>query len=90
MDLKAPTTGLKKKVNCFIVLIPSLAEAAQSTDMTPAQLHVAFVNQIRAMALPFASVPTTTAETPTAVVVSPTHDILKKTGSSFEGILQFL
>ena len=51
-DLKAPTSGTKKKIHCFAVLTPALAEAIQSTDMTPAALFLALTEQMRVLAPP--------------------------------------
>ena len=62
-NLAAPTSGTKKKINCYAVLIPSLAEAIQGTEMTPSELHIALVDQIRVMAVSDESTPATTTAT---------------------------
>ena len=83
VNLRANEAGQKKKVNCYAILTPALAEAAQGTDMSPAKLLIAMVDQIRAKA----DAPDVAS---TATAADPTDDILKKMGASYESTLQFL
>ena len=50
--LKANNQAAKKKLKCFAVLTPSLAQAIQHTDMTYAAIFMAIVKQIKIGAKP--------------------------------------
>ena len=43
------SSATKKKINCFAVITPALAEAIQATNMTPASIFVKIVEQIKAI-----------------------------------------
>ena len=61
--LSAVTTATKKKIDCFAVLTPSLAEAIQSSNMTPSSVFIKIVEQIKvSMPVP-AETATSTEET---------------------------
>ena len=57
LALTPPATGQKRKINNFAVLTPALAENIQKTDMSPAKVALAIIEQIRV------SAPSTTAPT---------------------------
>lgn len=59
-NLKAPTSGTKRKLHCYAVLNPSLAEAVQGTDMKPTRMFLALTDQMRVLAPSGSSTGTTT------------------------------
>ena len=48
-DLVAPTSRPKKKVHCYVVLAPSLAEAIQPTNLTPTAICLSLIEQIKVL-----------------------------------------
>ena len=104
INLKANTTGNKRKIKCYTILTPSLVSALQETDMTltPKVVFIQTIAHIKAktnpttaQATPHAqgeSLPTSqTEEETTATLTEPTTDkILMDLVTHFEGILHFL
>lgn len=49
-NLQVVATGTKNKIPCYAVLIPSLAKALQSSDMSPVDAFLKIVAQIKVLA----------------------------------------
>ena len=80
-SLGAMPAGTHKKIPCYAVLTPSLAEAIQSSDMSPADAFLKAIAQIKASgpAPDEAANPAPTAD-----------DILKAAGTPYKNTLLFL
>ena len=100
--LRAVTSAIKKKIDCFAVLTPSLVEDIQSRNMTPSSIFIKIVEQIK-VSIPVPTATTTsTGETSTtapATAVATTtvtpapeteDEILVRLGTIYTPILCFL
>ena len=85
LDLKSKSTFQKRKINCFAILPPSMAETALKPNMSPQEALVAIVDFIKASATPPTVTPDASAADPTD-----TDDTLKSMGEPFEDTLRFL
>ena len=79
-DLKPESTFQKRKINNFAVLTPKLAEAVQKTNMSPQEVMLAIVEQIKAV---------TDSSSSTAAATN-TDAILKTMGAPYEDVLRFI
>ena len=87
-NLVPTTTGQKRKINNFAILTPALAECVQKTDMSPAAVFIAIVEQIKAIA-PNPTAPTGAANTSSSTPAT-TDALLKTMGSPYEDVFRFI
>ena len=80
-NLQAVATGTKKKIPCYTVLTPSIAEALQSSDMSPADAFLKAVAQIKISA---------PNPDPNTIPVPTADEIMKEIGTPYKNTLLFL